>query len=598
MPTFRQYIQRILNKISIKKSLLMIFTTIFFVPVITISIIFVCYLYNTIISWELDKMQKSLVQTEQNFDNVLFEIRNFSDRIYINKQLQNVILTDYNNIQDVYSDYSKLSFLDDYLHSNEMIENFRIYTENQNLLDNSFIMKSTNFIKASKWYENAVLFKGQPLWGYNKDVFTKKDYLCLYRSIWGMDRGEFIGVLVINLKPSVIQKIIQNQGFETAIFFDNKLLYTSKKLSNSDDQKLINIINTKETSSKKLISVDIEGINNGVLFTEFNPKNSVSLKFNIMYMIPQSQLYEATLYIVIITILFLSIMIILSLFVIFFFSRYIDSRVVKVQMGISNIVTKNFEISSSIGGNDEFEEIYKALYTMSCDVKTLINQVYVQNIEKEKLLSKQNEIRLKILTTQMNPHFLFNTLETIRMKSLASGDKEVSTMLKLLASLLRYNLTSKGKLVPLTEEINAIQNYLNIQHIRFGDRVTYDVITMCEIKDCKILPFILQPLVENSFSHGLEDKIKDGFIYILINEENDKLIITVKDNGNGMSDERKNEIMIKMNSENTEDTSSSIGLANVNSRLKLFYGEEYGLQINSKENVGTDIIITIPLWKE
>ncbi len=598
MFTPRKYIQKLLNKLSIKKSLMIIFTTIFLIPVVSISIIFVSYLYNTIITWELDKMQKSLVQTETNFDNVLSEIRNFSDRIYVNKQLQNVILTDYQNIQDVYYDYTKLTFLDDYLHSNELIENYRIYTDNQSLLDNSFIIKSTNFIKASKWYESAVLFKGQPLWGYNKDILSKKDYLCLYRSIWGMDKGEFIGVLVINIKPTVVQRIIQNQGFETVIFFSSQLLYTSKKLSNLDERNLLDVINKNEYNSHKLLSVNIEGTKNGVLSTEFNPKNSVSLKFNILYMIPQSQLYQATFYIVIITIIFLSIMIALSFFVIVLFSRYVDSRVRKVQVGISNVVTKDFEISPSIGGNDEFEEIYKALFTMSCDIKNLINQVYVQNLEKEKFSSMQNEMRLKILTTQINPHFLFNTLETIRMKSLSSGDKEVSTMLKLLASLLRYNLTSKGKQVPLSEELNAIQNYLNIQHIRFGEMVAYDIVIMCDIKDVFILPFILQPLVENSFSHGLEDKLQDGFIYILVNDEDDNLIITVKDNGCGMSKQRISEIQEKMNSDNTEDSSSSIGMANVNSRLKLFYGNQFGLKIKSEENVGTDIFITIPLNKE
>ena len=204
-----------------------------------------------------------------------------------------------------------------------------------------------------------------------------------------------------------------------------------------------------------------------------------------------------------------------------------------------------------------------------------------------------------MLANQINPHFLFNTLETIRMKSIASGEKEVATMLKLLASLLRYNLGIKGQPVPLIQELEAIQNYLNIQHMRFEDRVSYDIVTMCDINNIMILPLLIQPLVENSFSHGLEDRVSGGFIYILINTEeiDGKRImnISVKDNGSGIDEEKLEELNNNLKEKNDDIDSTHIGIVNVNSRIKLFYGKEYGLSIKSDFGEGTIVTITIPV---
>ena len=213
---------------------------------------------------------------------------------------------------------------------------------------------------------------------------------------------------------------------------------------------------------------------------------------------------------------------------------------------------------------------------------------------KHQIDSIQLEMRYKMLSSQINPHFLFNTLETIRMKALGSGDKEVATMLRILASLLRYNLSVEGKPVPLIKELDAIQNYLNIQHFRFGDRVSYDIATTCDIQNIMILPLLIQPIVENSFLHGLENKVSGGFIYILITQDSknrDDILITVKDNGCGMDEEQIKALTEKMNATNI--TTTSIGMANVNSRIKLFYGEQYGITIQSEPGEGTSVTLRI-----
>jgi len=589
-----KWFQNLLNKHPIRKSLITIFLLFILLPFTFISLFHIHYLYSTLMDAEINKVKSSYSDTEENLTMILEKIVSFSDRLYVNKQIQSVLTKKYSDMRDVYADYMNLTFLEDYLRTYDEVANFRFYTDNQALLDNSFIVKATWKLKTELWYDTALRLKGAPFWTIKKDSVNKKEYLSLVRSIWNTSNGRFIGVLCINLDGDVIEKKLHNQFFDTSIVFNKRILYSNnKKMQARDRAQLLSIF--EESHNLELQTIDFMGKKTSVMCGEFFPAKTEFNGFGIIYLIPLEQMIDATLEILFFSSLFFLIMIFILFLFIMTFTRYVTTRVKKLQYGISNVVQKNFEIPPSIGGKDEFEQIYSKLYEMSCDIKKLIEQVYTQNIEKEQLAAKQNEIRYKMLATQINPHFLFNTLETIRMKSLASGEKEVAMMLKLLASLLRYNLSVEGKPVPLITELDAIQNYLNIQHIRFGERISFDVVTTCDVQNQMILPLLIQPLVENSISHGLENTISGGFIYIFINsdEESDDIIITVKDNGTGMSQEKLDELNSKINLGAAEDYTSSIGLVNVNSRIKIYYGKDYGMTISSKEGEGTTVTIRV-----
>lgn len=589
-----KWFQNLLNKHPIRKSLITIFLLFILLPFTFISLFHIHYLYNTLMDAEINKVKSSYIDTEEKLTMILEKIVAFSDRLYVNKQIQSVLTKKYSDIREVYADYTNLTFLEDYLRTYDEVENFRFYTDNQALLDNSFIVKATWKLKTELWYDTALRLKGAPFWTIKKDSVNKKEYLSLVRSVWSTSNGRFIGVLCINLDGDVIEKQLHNQFFDTSIVFNKRILYfNNKQMQARDRAQLLSIFD--ESHNMELQTIDFMGKKTSVMCGEFFPAKTEFNGFGIIYLIPLEQMINATLEILFFSSLFFIVMIFILFLFILTFTRYVTNRVKKLQYGISNVVQKNFEIPPSIGGKDEFEQIYSKLYEMSCDIKELIEQVYTQNIEKEHLAAKQNEIRYKMLATQINPHFLFNTLETIRMKSLASGEKEVAMMLKLLASLLRYNLSVEGKLVPLITELDAIQNYLNIQHIRFGERISFDVVTTCDVQNQMILPLLIQPLVENSISHGLENTISGGFIYIFINsdEESDDIIITVKDNGTGMSQEKLDELNAKINLGAAEDYTSSIGLVNVNSRIKIYYGKDYGMTIASKEGEGTTVTIRV-----
>ena len=224
----------------------------------------------------------------------------------------------------------------------------------------------------------------------------------------------------------------------------------------------------------------------------------------------------------------------------------------------------------------------------------IVNDAYVQKLQKERLFSKQKEMQLKILSSQINPHFLYNTLETIRMMAVGKKENEIAATIKMLSQLLRQSLSASEKTIPLEKELELVRNYLAIQKLRFGNRMDYSINTENDPGNCRILPLLIQPLVENSLIHGLETRQAGGYISIAVKALDKTLRIDVSDNGTGIEPERMEKLLVDLVS--GEDSSDGrIGLVNVNRRIKLYYGPDYGLTVSENPGNGTRVLMVIPL---
>ena len=178
------------------------------------------------------------------------------------------------------------------------------------------------------------------------------------------------------------------------------------------------------------------------------------------------------------------------------------------------------------------------------------------------------------------------------MKARFNGQKEIEELVKMLAKIMRRNIQVGDNLVTLKSELELVEYYLKIQQYRFGERINFYIDLKCDIEDLKIMPLIIQPLVENAFVHGLETKEGKGEIRILV-ERNDRLRIHIIDNGVGMSKDKLKEIKESLDDSSRLDR-NNIGLCNVNQRIKLLYGNEYGIYIDSQEDQGTTVVIELP----
>ena len=219
--------------------------------------------------------------------------------------------------------------------------------------------------------------------------------------------------------------------------------------------------------------------------------------------------------------------------------------------------------------------------------------------EKNRILEKR--IELSIFENQINPHFLYNTLDSIRGEALRSGQKDIAVMLEKMSRFFRYCISSKGRIVKLSEEMHNVQDYYYIQRYRFGDRI--ELIT--EIESDEILEYYIpkitiQPIVENAIAHGIETSGRKGTVVIRMGATEKKVYIHIMDNGNGMPQEELMRINERLKSNLVEVRSADrkhtgIAVQNVNSRIRLCFGDEYGLHYRSILGEGTDVTIVLPL---
>jgi sensor histidine kinase YesM len=223
---------------------------------------------------------------------------------------------------------------------------------------------------------------------------------------------------------------------------------------------------------------------------------------------------------------------------------------------------------------------------------------------------KREKAEYLALQSQITPHFLFNTLEDIRSDALEAGMRDIARVIGALSTHLRYVLESDD-LVWLEDELDNVEDYYTIQKYRFGDRLNLVMELPNEHLGCpkvKIPKLTLQPILENAISHGLEGKLSDGEIRIIVETTQNDLLIGVRDNGAGMTQEKLRELNNSLRNRKRAASGSGsssdgkrhngIALVNVDSRLRLIFGENYGIHIYSMENVGTEVQIRIPLHSQ
>lgn len=269
------------------------------------------------------------------------------------------------------------------------------------------------------------------------------------------------------------------------------------------------------------------------------------------------------------------------------FVWYVTSRIAypaKELMESMKILAKDNEYPRvKIVSNDEIGMIGLEYNKMAENIETLIEKVY-----KMELTQKQAE--LEFLQMQINPHFLYNALDTISWMALAKGNMDVSEMTIALAELLRATI-KKESFITLREEMNTVKDYLLIQQERFGDKISAEYFVEEDAYSCMVPNFILQPVIENAIIHGLEPKIEKGKVSINISIQDEFLTFLVEDNGVGMDEKEILDLYKKCRENNTKQ---SIGLKNVYRRLLLCYGEASMLKIESKKEQGTRISFLIP----
>ena len=477
------------------------------------------------------------------------------------------------------------------------IEGIEIYTDNPTFTDYKQFYKADEDIQKSDWYQKAIS-QSSVFW---ISMTTTDKYgneywnLSLVRRIPLTD-AEYNAVLVIKISDNYLRTRINSQEYaamisvnEGEVFFnsDRSQYGIKQKVSIDYDENYYQYTGTKK-------------INGVTYFVDVSTLNLYQSDSRLYICTMNDQGYVSIKRILTICVLILAVAILIPGIIIHYFTEYFTSRVLILRKAMHQASNEDYDIRSFIQGEDEISEAFSDLEIMIQNIKKKDADMYEAQINKAELLNEQQVMEFKMLASQINPHFLYNTLETIRMKAFKANDREVARAIKLLGKSMRYVLENTGTSVTtLSKELEHIKVYLDIQKLRFTDKFDSEIEVMEDIDPGKllILPLLLQPVVENAILHGLEEKEKGGLIHILVRkqlEEEELLCIEVSDNGNGMTEEALAFLQSTIE-EKDISRNKSIGLYNINQRIKLTYGQKYGVKIFSNIEEGTRVSLFIPI---
>ncbi|MCA1318505.1 histidine kinase [Bacillus tianshenii] len=283
------------------------------------------------------------------------------------------------------------------------------------------------------------------------------------------------------------------------------------------------------------------------------------------------------------------------LLVTYWFSLSITRPVYKLTKAANELSKGNFGQPVKVDTNDEIAFLAKTFDRMRININNLISEIkhkaqLERELQESKLLLQESQFRS--LQSQINPHFLFNTLNTLSKKAYLEGSEETSDLLVSVAGILRYNLKRLDRSVTLHEEVVVLKQYMDIQKARFTDRLHLHMEVDPSCLGMKIPALTLQPIIENAVIHAVEPKEDGGVIWFRVMEEADHIRIEIEDDGLGMTEEKRLQI-INETPVLSESHSTGIGFSNVVKRLRLFYGYEDVIDIESVEGRGTKVILKI-----
>lgn len=419
-------------------------------------------------------------------------------------------------------------------------------------------------------------------------VYIKNgDEILEVHGIHRFEDNALIALMVIHLRPYEMQKILS----------DIKSVPEESILILNDQNNLIEANygdhwNANKKTVKKVRALLEESSHKEVIYDDqfWFYRTVRNGKMQLLVAVPEKTISDALLPTLLIGILVAMIAGAASIICAVFFSAVLSKPIQQLSSEMQKLELNNYTDSQASERTDEIGVLQKSFDLMIARNQDLIEQEYKSKIEKR-------SAQLRALQAQINPHFMYNTLQVIGGMSLKHNAPELYRITVALSDIMRYSLNFLKEMVPLSEEVAYLKSYVMIQNERFGGRIKLDLHLYEETQKCLVPKLILQPLAENTFEYGFSDLTGDGRILVesIFTKEND-LLIRIIDNGIGFTPERLQEIKetLQRDTENSLKLNSHIGLSNVHTRIRLSSNsEKYGLSIESKHDQGTQISILL-----
>ena len=526
----------------------------------------------------------SLLETDRKLKFALSEIASISNSAITQPAIQQTLKQ-----PDYAVTYDRKQEINNLLINHPMVTSFSLYSKDKLLYQYNAPM-SYEDMKKQTWFGAMESAEGRPIWsgpGENGSAQSGKPVLIQARVIKDYYSLENIGYLVVYVKPDLLDQIF----WEAAILKKGDILLVNKQgnivfnksgehIGQRTDFPFLDSHYSKEQDyyidtyeNEKSLITFLPSHNSDwylVAITPMNLISSESVKIrNIAIILSMVSLLSA-----------------------FLFDRYFITRLVRsinsAVNGMKRVKQGIFmPITTPLRADDESDLLIDGFNQMSKQINELIEQVQTEQ-------GRKKEAELKALMAQINPHFIYNSLESINSMAVLQGNKDISKMVISLGKLLRISISQNQELIPLHMEFEHVRHYMDIQKYRFEDKFSYSINIPERLKVYMTQKLIVQPIVENALYHAIEEMEEPGTIEIEASEVGSDIIITVKDNGPGFNLISLQSLWDNEISNQKKFKDNGVGLKNVHERLNIQFNSPYGILVCSSPGFGSTIRIRIP----
>lgn len=539
-------------------------------PFIVLGIVMYCQQRNTLMNTEKRTISDALSQGISRLDAQMLSYGNLSDYIAYNSPISDALLSDYDSPYQLYEQYTDNvdPVLSSLRYFNPSIRQITIYIEKEIVRHDTTVAPYEDLEKKAWFREEMVTqsvnwivdYEGEQVYcirrmplmeqeGYHSALYIEIDYQDFFAGFDEVSKEDY-GIYIFDSENSVVY---QTQQFKE----DTGEILTAPKLKKR----------MKKKSSEYMFAEEKLSFGNwyGIIY---RPKKVAATSIQDL---------------IILIGMLLGLCVAVSIVAAYLFTRYAVKDIEKLQKNMKAVEQGDFTIHVTSEAKDEIGDLIRGFGTMTNQMNHLVNKVYEGQL-------KQRKYEMQALQAQINPHFLYNSLSLINWKALEAGKEDISKLTLALSSFYRTSLNKGSNVLTIERELENMKSYVEIQSCMHDN--SFDVIMDIDeaILPYQTLNLLLQPLVENAIEHGidlLEERL--GYIKIIGRKDSKKIYLIVEDNGVGIDEETAASIL--------EYQTKGYGVRNVNQRIRLFYGEEYELKIESMVGKGTKAIITLPLIK-
>ncbi len=573
---------------SIQSTMMVSFSVLMVIAVLIFLFIALNYTSNSIYENSVNYTSQIIKQVNYDIDSYVKYLENISYIVSTSSDVSNYLYNENQTEKEREEEEKRiLSQFKTILDSRSDIYNIAVVANNGRSVLNDGHDEFTEYIniKEQDWYNAALTAKdGTAISSSHVQNSIKSSYkwvITLSKALVNYNTGKQDGVFFVDLNYTAISELcsnnsIGNKGYIFILDEDGNIIYHPKQ------QLMYSGLITEKID--EIMAADTDYLNTGD--RDHTISKSDKTGWTVVGAANTSELLKNNkqaqmMYLLVAAVLLLGVLVISNII-----SREITRPIRQLRDSMSMVEEGKFDKANvAVTAENEIGSLSKSFNVMTERIHTLMEQNVYEQKQKRK-----NEMRA--LQAQINPHFLYNTLDSIIWMSEAGQNEDVVLMTSALAKLLRQSISNDKEQVTLAEEIDYVRSYLTIQKMRYKDKLEYSIEVAPEIRNVMIIKFALQPLVENAIYHGLKYKETKGNLNIRGYERGSKVCITVADDGVGMDNEALEHIF---DESKKEHKSNGVGVPNVQKRLQLYYGSEYGITYISRKGVGTVATVTVPL---